>query len=45
MIFGLFLKQKKKKKIEKKKKQNKRIIKDGLIRDIKTLFEQQEEDY
>ena len=40
----LFLKQKKKKKI-KKKKQNERIIKYRIIRDIRTLFEQEEEDY
>ena len=44
MMFGHFLKHKKKKKIE-KKKQNERIIKDRIIRDIRTLFEQQEEDY
>ena len=44
MIFGHFLKLKKKKKIE-KEKQNERIIKDRIIRDIRTLFEQQEEDY
>ena len=43
MIFGHFLKQKKKKKIEKKKEHNKRIIKDRIIRDIRTLFEQEEE--
>ena len=42
MIFGHFLKQKKKKKIE-KKKQNERIIKDRIIRDIRALFEQQQE--
>ena len=45
MIFGNFLKQKKKKKIEKKKKQNERITKDIIIRDIRTFFEQEEEDY
>ena len=39
MIFGIFLKQK-------KKKQNETIIKDRIIRDIRTLFEQEnEEDY
>ena len=35
MIFGHFLKQKK----------NERIIKDRIIRDIRTLLEQEEEDY
>ena len=44
MIFGHFFEQKKKKKIE-KKKQNERIIKDRINRDIRTPFEQQEEDY
>ena len=44
MIFGDFLKQQKKKKIG-KKKHNERIIKDRMIKDIKTLFEQEEEDY
>ena len=39
MIFGHFLKQKK------KKKHNERIIKDRIIKDTRTLFEQQEEDY
>ena len=39
MIFGHFLKQKK------KKNQNKKIVKDRLIRDIRTLFEQEEEDH
>ena len=43
MIFGHFLKQKKKKKIE-KKNQNERIIKDRIIRDIRTRFEQEEEE-
>ena len=39
MIFGIFLKQR-------KKKQNETIIKDRIIRDIRTLFEQEnEEDY
>ena len=37
-----FWKQKKKKKKEKK---NERLIKDKIIRDIKTLFQQEEEDY
>ena len=41
MIFGHFLKQKKKNKIE-KKKQNERLSKDRIIRDIRTLFEQEE---
>ena len=40
MIFGHFLKQKKK-----KKKHNERIIKDSIIKDIRTLFEEEEEDY
>ena len=44
MIFGHSLKPKKKKKIE-KKKQNEKIIKDKVVKDIRTLFEQQEEDY
>ena len=45
MIFGHFLKQKKEMNIE-KKKQNEIIIKDRIIRDIRSLFEQkQEEDY
>ena len=38
------MKQKKKKKIE-KKKHDERIIKDRIIREIRALFEQQEEDY
>ena len=33
------------KKIEKKNKQNERIIKDRIIRGIRILFEQQEENY
>ena len=37
MIFGHFLKQKKK-----KKKHNERIIKDTIIKDIRTLFEEEE---
>ena len=48
MIVGYFLKQKKKKKKErnkrKKKEHNERLIKDGVVRDIRTLF-QREEDY
>ena len=40
MIFGHFLKQKKK-----KKKHNERIIKDTIIKDIRTLFEEEEEGY
>ena len=39
MIFGHFLKQKKK-----KKKHNERIIKDTIIKDIRTLFEEEEEE-
>ena len=39
MIFGHFLKQKK---IE-KKKQNEIIIKDRIIRDIRAIFEREEE--
>ena len=43
------MKQKKKKeerkKSEKKKKHNEKIIKDKIIRDIRTLFEQKDEDY
>ena len=42
-MFGHFLKQKKKKRL--KKKYNERIIKDTIIRDMRTLVEQQEEDY
>ena len=38
------MKPKKKKKAE-KKEQNEKTIKDKIIRDIRTLFEQQEEDY
>ena len=44
MIFGHFLKQKKKKEIE-KKNQNERIINHRIIRDIRTLVKQEEEDY
>ena len=44
MVFGYFLKQQKKKNIE-KKKQNERIIKDRIIRDIRTLSEQEEDYY
>ena len=48
-IFGHFLKQKKKKKerrkLEKKKEINDILIKDRIIRDIRTLFEEEEEDY
>ena len=43
------MKQKKTKKKERNqikiKKKNERLIKDEIIRDIRTLFEQQEEDY
>ena len=38
MIFGHFLKQKK------KKKHNERIIKDRIVRDIRTRFEQEKEE-
>ena len=44
MIFGHFLKQEEKED-KKQKKQNERIIKDRIIRNIRTLFEQQKEDY
>ena len=44
MIFGHFLEQKKKKKIKKRSKM-KEQNKDRIVRDIRTLFEQQEEDY
>ena len=44
MIFGHFLEQKKKKKIKKRSKM-KQQNKDRIVRDIRTLFEQQEEDY
>ena len=44
-IFGNFLKNKKKKKKEKTKEYDGRLIKDKIIRDIRTLFEQQEEDH
>ena len=44
MIFGHFLKLKKKK-IDKKQEHNERLIKDRIIRDIESLFEQQQEDY
>ena len=45
MIFGHFLKLKKKKKIDKKQEHNERLIKDRIIRDIGSLFEQQEDYY
>ena len=47
MIFGCFLKQKKEEEKEDRKKNthNERIIKAKKISDIRTLFEQQEEDY
>ena len=38
MIFGHFLKHKKERR-QKKKKQNENMIKDKIIRDIRTLFE------
>ena len=44
-IFGNFLKNKKKKKKEKIKEYDERLIKDKIITDIRTLFEQQEEDH
>ena len=36
---------KRKKKIGEKKETNERLIKDRIIRDIRTLFEQDEQDY
>ena len=36
---------KRKKKIGEKKQTNERLIKDRIIRDIRTLFEQNEQDY
>ena len=46
-IFGNFLKQNKKtkerKELEKKKKQNERLIKEKMVRDIRTVFEQEED--
>ena len=49
MIAGYFLKQKKKKKNErnkrKKKEHNERLIKDGVVRDIRTRFEREEDYY
>ena len=48
MIIERLLKQKKKKKKERnqrKKEYNERLIKDGIIRDIKTLFEEEEDYY
>ena len=36
---------KKRKKLEEKEEINNRLIKDIIIRDLRTLFEQQEEDY
>ena len=35
----------KRKKLEEKEEINNRLIKDIIIRDLRTLFEQQEEDY
>ena len=46
-IFGHFLKQKKKKgkeEIREKKGTNDRLIKDKIIRDIRTFFEQEDDD-
>ena len=46
-VFRHFLKQKKKikerKKLEKKKEHNERLIKDGIIRDIRACFEKGED--
>ena len=39
------MKLKKKKKIDKKQEHNERLIKDRIIRDIGSLFEQQEDYY
>ena len=47
-IFGHFLKQegkKERKKLEKKEEINNTLIKDWVIRDIRILFQQEEEDY
>ena len=47
-IVGHFLQEKKKKRkkgIREKAKHNERLIKDRIIRDIRALFEQKEEDY
>ena len=44
-IFEYFLKQKKKKKRKKKPEHNERLIKDKIIRDIRSLCEQEEEYY
>ena len=44
MICGYFLEPEKKMKIEKKKSKIKKIIKGKIIRDIRTLFEQEEEE-
>ena len=44
MTFGNFLKQEKKKKIE-KKKYIERIVKNRIIKDIRTLFEQGKQEY
>ena len=38
-------KKEERKESQKKKKQNERIIKDKIVRDIRTLFEQEEDDY
>ena len=38
-------KKERKKEIREKKEHNERLIKDRIIRDIRTLFEQEEEDY
>ena len=46
MIFGNFLKENKKKDWDRKKRHNERIIKDKIIRGMRTRFEQEkEEDY
>ena len=44
MIFGHFLKPKKKSR-QKRKRSNENIINDKIIRDIRTLFEQEEDQY
>ena len=44
MLF-LKLKKKKERKLEKEKELNESLIKDGMIRDMRTLFEQEEDYY
>ena len=43
--FWKVRRKKKERNLLKKKETNKRLVKDRIIRDIKTLFEQQEDDY